>query len=202
MRNLALIVFAFLLLVVQSALAAHISPHPWIPNLMLPIVIYLGVQQSVHLLRGAVLAFLFGFFTDEFAGSAIGLFTFLNVALFMVARGAGIRLFLRGTLFQVGLVFITSLIVSGTVLALRAIFSRAEPFALEMPLTGWSATVYESFGGDPESSRLGNIVGTTTTVLGSSIATALLAPPIFSIVRSIDEIRTRRREAADMTGTV
>ncbi len=202
MRNFALLGFSFVLLVVQSALAARVSFHPFTPNLLLPIVIYLGVQQDVQLVRGAAIAFLLGFALDEFCGSPIGLFTFVMVATFMAARGAGIRLFLRGTLFQAGLVFLAAMLAGGTVLALRAIFSRAEPFPLEMPPGGGAGDVVESFRSDGEPvSLIGNVVGVAVTLVGSSAATALFARPIFAAVRRLDSMRARRRDAEAVPGT-
>jgi rod shape-determining protein MreD len=187
------VLFSFLLLVVQAAIGVRLSLHPLTPNLLLPIVIFLGVQQDVNLVRGALLSFVLGYWLDEFCGSPIGLSTFVMVATFMVARGAGIRLFLRGALFQVALVFVAALLAGGTILALRAIFSPPEAFALEMPASGLAGRIIDWLSGG-ESPLIGNVVGTAVMLVGSSLTTALIAPAIFAAVRRIESLRVRRRE--------
>ena len=97
MRNLAFILLAFALLVFESALASLIPFESVAPNLLLPIVIYLGVTHDVHLVRGAALSFILGYLLDSFCGSPMGLSTFVMVATYLLARGAGLRLFARGT---------------------------------------------------------------------------------------------------------
>ena len=86
LRSLVLFLFGFAMLLVQSAVAEIVSLHPITPNLLLPIVIFLGVQQDIWLVRGAFLAFFFGFLLDQLCGSALGLSTFVMVAAFLVAR--------------------------------------------------------------------------------------------------------------------
>lgn len=197
LRNIAFVAFGFVLLVVQSAIAAHVSIHPLTPNLLLPIVIFLGVTHEVHVLRGALISFLLGYLLDMFCGSPMGLSTFVMVATFMAARGAGIRLFLRGALFQVSLVFVAAIVAGGTVLALRAIFSPPEAFPLVMPASGLAGDIVALFssGTDEGAPRIGSVVGTTVLLLASALTTALSAPPIFAAVRRIDALRVRRREA-------
>lgn len=199
MRNAGFLAFGFVLLVFQAALAAHVTLHPFTPNLLLPIVIFLGVQPEVGILRGALISFVLGYLLDEFCGSPMGLQTFVLVASFMVARGAGIRLFLRGSLFQIGLVFVASILAGGTILALRAIFSPPDPFPLEMPASGLAGDLVSLFTGTAEDDapRVGNVVGMTLTLVGSAGMTALFAPVIFSAMRRIDALRARRRDATE-----
>ena len=47
LRSLVLFLFGFAMLLVQSAVAEIVSLHPITPNLLLPIVIFLGVQQDI-----------------------------------------------------------------------------------------------------------------------------------------------------------
>lgn len=197
LRNGVLIAFGFVLLVLQSAIAARFPIHPLTPNLLLPIVIFLGVQQDVHLLRGAAISFVLGYLLDMFCGSPMGLSTFVLVATFMAARGAGIRLFLRGALFQVALVFVAAMLAGGTALALRAIFSPPEAFPLEMPATGVAGQLVGlvTSTGEENAPPVGSVVSTTITLLASAFATAIAAPPMFAVVRRIDALRARRREA-------
>lgn len=197
MQNVAYLAFGFLALVAQSSLAAHVTLHPLTPNLLLPMVIFLGVQPEVGVLRGTMISFVLGYLLDEFCGSPLGLSTLVLVATFMVARGAGIRLFLRGALFQIGLVFAASILAGGTVLALRAIFSPPDPFPLEMPATGLAGDLVALFAPAGEEPPVGNVVGTAVTLLGSAITTALFAPAIFAVMRRIESLRARRRDAAE-----
>ena len=85
-----------MLLVLEAALGTLIPMHAFAPNLMLPIVIYLGVSPEVQIVRGALISFLLGYLLDSFCGNPMGLQTFVLAASFMVARGAGLRLFPQG----------------------------------------------------------------------------------------------------------
>ncbi|MDH5491797.1 MAG: hypothetical protein OEY14_07580, partial [Myxococcales bacterium] len=56
LNTLAVLAFGFLLLILQSALTNVVHAPAFAPNLMLPIVIFLGVSPDVQLLRGALLS--------------------------------------------------------------------------------------------------------------------------------------------------
>ena len=160
------------LLLLQSMLGSVVPLHPFAPNLLLPIVLFLGVAPDVHLLRGAVLAFVLGYLLDLFSGNRMSLHTFICVATFMLARGAGLRLFLRGPGFQVALTFVVALVAGGAMMALRAIFSRPAPFP--------AGTAAE-----------------TAIALGApAVATALTAPLVFAATTKIDQsVGTKREES-------
>lgn len=197
LRNLAFLTLGFVLLVVQAAVASHVPLHPFTPNLLLPIVLYLGMQHEAQMLRGAMISFLLGYLVDEFCGSPIGLQTFVLVATFMVAWGAGIRLWMRGLVFQLGLVFAVAMVAGGTILALRAIFSPPEAFPLSMPAESLAGEAVGLLVADAEAHPplVGNVLGIALTLVASSLATALSAPPVFAMARRIDALRTRRRDA-------
>jgi rod shape-determining protein MreD len=171
-RSAALVAFGFVLLVVQSTITAVFPLHPFSPNLLLPVVIFLGVSPDVHIVRGVVISFLLGYLLDIFSGNPMSLATFLLVAMFLVARGAGLRLFLRGPAFQVALTFVATLVAGGASYALRAIFERPAPFPVDAPFT------------------------TALALFGPAIATALAAPLVFAAVQRIDALSTTRREDA------
>lgn len=178
MRSLALTLFGFLLLVVQGSLSVLIPLQSMAPNLLLPIVMFLAVSGDIHIVRGAALSFVLGYFLDAFCGSSIGLHTFVMVAVFMVARGAGPRLFLlRGPLSEAGLTLAAALMAGGTVPALRAIFDQS---MREAGLAG-------SFG------------VMSTLILQSALITALLSPLIFASVRRIDSLFVARVEETKAT---
>ena len=170
MRYAALAVLGFTLLITQAAVGVLMPLDEWAPNLLLPIVIYLGVSHDVPVVRGAALSFLLGYLLDSFCGSPMGLQTFVMVASYLIARGAGLNLFMRGPPLQIVTTFVFGLIAGGSILALRAIFEPPAPF----PLDGATDTV-------------------VAVLLGASV-TALLAPPLFATIRRVDGLATRRRE--------
>lgn len=175
MRNAAYVLLGFSLLVLQAAIGALFPLGAFAPNLILPVVLYLGVTPDVHVVRGAALSFVLGYLLDSFCGSPMGLSTFVMVATFLGTRGAGLNLFMRGPLFQIILTFAFGVVTGGAVLALRAIFEPPAPF----PIGGVTETV-------------------VSLVLGSAV-TALLSPVLFFGVRRIDALVTRRREEAAAT---
>jgi rod shape-determining protein MreD len=170
LRSTALVAFGFGLLVVQSALGTVLPIHPFAPNLLLPMVIFLGVSPDVHVVRGVIISFLLGYLLDLLSGNPMSLATFVLVATFLVARGAGLRLFLRGPAFQVVLTFVATFVAGGVALTLRAVFEPPPPF-----------TVPATFRVLPE-------------LLGLSVATAVFAPLVFAAVSRIDAMSTTRRD--------
>lgn len=168
--SLLILAIGFALLVLQSSLALFIGSYAYAPNLILPMVIFLGVSPDVRLGRGAVLAFSLGYLLDLFTGNRLGIGTFLMVGTYIVARAAGLRLFLRGPLFQALLTFLVSLLVGGASLALRAVFEHAPPF--------------ETTGA----------VGAGLELLAPALTTALSAPLVFEPIRRAEAIGGRRRE--------
>ena len=170
MRNVALVLLAIALLVLQTAVGTVVYMHAVAPNLLLPMVILLGVAPDVHVVRGAALSFVIGYLLDSFCGSPMGLQTFVMVLTFMVARGAGLRLFLRGPVFQIVLTFLASLLAGGTINALQAIFEPRVPFPA-------GTIAHNAFG-----------------LVLPAASTALVAPLVFAIVRRIEGLPVRRRE--------
>ena len=175
MRTAGLIALGLALLVIQAAGATLLPMHAYAPNLMLPIVIFLGVSAGVHIVRGASICFVLGYLLDAFCGSPMGLQTFVLVASFFAARGAGLRLFPRGPALQIFLTFMMALVTGGTILALRAIFEAPEPF------------------------RTADVGQNTLMLLKSALVTALLSPLVFAAVRRIEDwgaLRPEERAAA------
>ncbi|MCS6797351.1 MAG: hypothetical protein NZ898_02280 [Myxococcota bacterium] len=168
MSNVLLVAFGAALLVVESALAARVPLHPWMPNPLLPIAIALGVSAEVGMARGSALCFVLGYLLDVFCGLPMGLMTFVVLATFLVARGAGLRLLVRGPISGMALTFVVCLLASSAVLALRAIFERPAPFPLD----------------DARPALL--------SVLAPAISTALLAPALFALVRRIEAVGVTR----------
>jgi rod shape-determining protein MreD len=174
---LALIVFGFLLLVLQAALATLIPMHSVAPNLVLPIAILLGVLPEVPTVRGAVVCFVLGYLLDSFCGNPMGLQTFVVTASFIVARGAGMRLFPQGLAFQILFTFLMAIAFGATVLALRAIFEQPSlrPFGEGM-------------------------AASAEAVLKPAAATALLGPLVFAGTRRILALGAQKREERTVSG--
>jgi rod shape-determining protein MreD len=172
MRNAAFVLLGFMLLVLQAAVGALVPLSAWAPNLVLPLVLYLGVSHDVHIVRGAALAFILGYLLDSFCGSPMGLSTFVMVATFMVARGTGLNLFMRGPLFQIALTFVFGVLTGGAVLALRGIFEPPAPFPI------------------------GSVSDTVLALVQGAGVTAIVSPLIFLGVRRFDVLMSRRREEA------
>lgn len=174
MRNLVFLLLGFLLLVLQSTLATLLNLEAVTPHLLLPLVIHLGVSPDVDLVRGVSLAFLLGYLLDSFCGSPMGLQTFVAVATFILARGAGTRLFLRGVVFQTVMTFSITFAANLMIFALRAIFEKPAPFP-------W-----------------GNLLTTLRWSLLPAAITALVAPLVFWLVRRLDSWASRQREASNL----
>jgi rod shape-determining protein MreD len=166
-RDLLLLLTGFSLLVVQAAVGSVVDLGVLMPNPLVPMVMYLGMAPDVSLGRGAVLSFLLGLLMDSFCGNAMGLLTFVLVATFLVARGAGFRLLMRGRVSQVMITAAVALVGYASVVALRGIF-RAPP-----PL------------------EASNVRHVTLSIVASALSTGALAPFLFQVVRRIDALRRR-----------
>ncbi len=171
MSFVLLVGFGFLLLVLETAVATLVPMFSFAPNLLLPIVIYLGVSADVQIVRGALVSFALGYLLDSFCGNPMGLQTFVLTASFMVARGAGVRLFPQGPVFQILLTFLMAAAFGATVLALRAIFEQPSIPALS------------AGAGD-----------TLQILLKSSASTALVSPLVFAGTRKVRTLGAGKRE--------
>ena len=140
MRNTAFFIAGVILLVVQSNLfrltgvllrtvgwivrADHDLNVPGlVPSLVLPLILFMGVHEY-SLVRGACVAFALGYLTDLVGVAPIGLYTSTYVALYILARAAGVRLAAQTMLMQVGLALAFTLVHSVMILVLLAIFGR------------------------------------------------------------------------------
>jgi rod shape-determining protein MreD len=162
MRNAAFLAFALALTLLQANLHRLVGPlglHGWTPSAVLPLVIFLGVHEP-SMARGALLAFIIGHALDLFGSAPIGLFTFVYVALWWLARVAGVRLTAQTVPTQIALAFGFSLVQSLVVLVLLVVFRSADP---QRP------------------------VELATIVLPHSTATALLAPLVFRIAERLHQ---------------
>lgn len=140
MRNTAFFVAGVLLLLLQSNLfrvfglvlrlvgwvvrAQHDIVVPGLtPSLVLPLIVFMGVHEY-SLPRGAGVAFALGYLTDLVGIAPVGLYTSTYVALYVLARAAGVRLAAQTTWMQAVLALVFTLAHSVMVLVLLAIFGR------------------------------------------------------------------------------
>lgn len=174
MRDVVLLGFAFFLITLEAAVGTVLDLGVLMPNMLLPVVIYLGMAPDISLMRSAILSFLIGLMVDSACGNAMGLMTFMHVATCLVARGASFRLLMRGRISQVLITALTAFISAGTLVALRAIFRP--PFSFNAV----------------SSHQL------VVSLLAPALATGAVAPFIFLLVRRIDSLR-RREETATVS---
>ena len=136
------------------------------PALVLPMVLYMSVGEF-SLARGVSIAFVLGYLTDVFSGGSLGLWTFTLVGSFLLARVAGLKLFLHGVVFQVVLTFLASCVGGVTMMGLLLLFDR----------------------------RLLALLPALGVVVSQAIATAACAPLVFRFVRAIPGTTLRPGEA-------
>jgi rod shape-determining protein MreD len=140
MRNTAFFIAGVVLVLIQSnlfrliGLLLHfigwvvrakqdLSVAGLVPSLVLPLILFMGVHEY-SLVRGACVAFALGYLTDLVGWAPIGLYTFTHVAIYVLARAAGVRLAAQTMLMQVGLAFAFTLVHSVMILVLVAIFGK------------------------------------------------------------------------------
>lgn len=95
----------------------------FVPELVLPLIVFMGVHEYA-LARGAGVAFVLGYATDVTGIAPVGLYTFTFVALYVLARAAGVRLAAQTKLMQLLLGLAFSLLHSVMIFVLLAIFGR------------------------------------------------------------------------------
>ena len=111
-----------------AGLLHAVSLHPgpleipgFCPSLVLPLILFMGVHEY-HLSLGAAVVFALGYMTDILGIAPVGLHAFTFVAIFVLARSAGVRLAAQ-TRWMQGLLSATfALVHSVMVLVLLAIF--------------------------------------------------------------------------------
>jgi cell shape-determining protein MreD len=171
MRNAAFLAAILVLLLIQDNLSRVIAPlglHGWTPSLLLPLVVFLGVHEP-SAARGSLLAFVIGHGLDLLGAAPLWLFTFTYVALWWLARVAGVRLAAQTIPTRMLLAFGFSLIEALIVLVILVIF-----------------------GSDPQ-----RPVELAAIVMPHAAATALLAPVIFRLALGIHQGTSAAPRAAE-----
>jgi rod shape-determining protein MreD len=145
--------------------------HGATPNLVLPFVLYLGIHEP-SMARGALLSFCLGWAVDIFGGGPAFLFRFTLVAVWWLSRAASVRVSAQSVMTRIPLAFGASLVESGIVLALLAIFGADNRRPMEL----------------------------SSIILPRAIATALLAPLGFSLAHRLN-IDSRAPAATESSGS-
>jgi len=166
MRSLAYLGIAVLLLLLQSnlfRLTAPLSalfgvawPHGLTPSLVLPLIVFLGVHE-LSTARGALLAFAIGYAEDILGGAPIGLFTFVSVTIWWLARVTGVRLTAQTALPRMSLALAFALVEGTLVLILLAVFGDDNRRPVEI----------------------------ASVVVPRAIATAVCSPPVFRLAQRL-----------------
>jgi rod shape-determining protein MreD len=134
MRVAALLLLGVLLLLVQCnlyLLMGGLGLHGATPNLLLPVIIFVGVHEP-SMARGASIAFALGHALDLFACAPMWLFTFIFVAIWWLARIAGVRLTAQTALTRMSLAFAFTLVEAAITLILLAVFGADTQRPLEL----------------------------------------------------------------------
>ena len=126
MRNASFLAVGLGLLLLQSnlfRLLGWLHVPGLVPSLVLPLILFMGVHEY-SLARGGAVAFALGYVTDLIGIAPIGLYTFTYVALFLLARAAGVRLAAQTVMMQIVLALAFTLVHCVMVLVLVAIFGK------------------------------------------------------------------------------
>jgi cell shape-determining protein MreD len=157
--SIIIVLVAFALLLIQSVFSRVLAPYPFSPYLGLPLVFALGTAPGVRVLRGAATAFAIGYLCDFFTGNPLGLHTFVFVVGYLTAWLLGYLLTFRGIAFEMVLTFTLTVLLGGLLEAIRGFTPGG---------MAWSG------------------VTLTLALFASALATALVAPVLFAVVRWID----------------
>jgi rod shape-determining protein MreD len=163
-QSLTIIFVAFLMLVIQSTFAHFVPLDILVPSLSFPIVLYMSLHDYATP-QGVLVSFVIGYLMDTFAGSPMGLHTFVTVAIFLFSKMATLKLFLQGWIFEILLTFFLAILSSLLILTIRAVFD-------------------EDF-----SSLLIHL----KIVTFRACATAIVAPLIFRLMNKVEKIAPRRK---------
>ena len=167
MRSILLLSFALLVMVFESSVLAPTALKPLLTYPFIPMVLYLGMAPDVSMIRGASNSFALGVMMDSFSGHSLGAWTLVCMLLFVVARGAGWRVFMRGRSWQVVLSITAAAAAGVSMIAIRGVFRPAPPF---VPF---------------------DLLSSLRAVCIPALATGAISPFILRLVRRIELFRRR-----------
>ncbi len=130
--------------------------HGATPNLVLPLVVYLGVHEH-SIARGSLLSYALGWAVDILGGGPAYLFRLTMVAVWWMSRAASTRVSTQSAMMRIPLAFSAAIAESAIVLTLLAIFGADNRRPMEL----------------------------LDTVLPHAVSTALFAPFLFSLAHRL-----------------
>lgn len=126
MRSLlALGLAAVVAMLLQTTVIPRVDPLPVLPDLMLVLAVYLGVQHPG--VGGAVGAFLLGYFVDAFSGTVLGVNAFALSVVYAGAHLVSRRLWMEGGIPLMVVVFLGAAASEVASVAVTALVAAREP---------------------------------------------------------------------------
>lgn len=162
MRTLAFVGVGLLLAAVQAVLLRRLGGGSVPLQLLAPCLAWLALEAEN--VEGIVAAAGIGWVLDAFAGTPTGLFVFLGVFTFLVGRGAGMAVDLRG----------------------RAGFAVLAAAACLLLSVG--AVLLQRWAGAGEAAPGGALVG---RMIGEAVLTGLLSPLVLLVLTRVDGLLGR-----------
>jgi len=144
-RVLALLACALLFLVSQTTLLPAIVPYYFKPELLLILVVYLCLTES--LIRGALLAWSIGLLLDSCGGTQFGLHAIIYLSIFIVGRSSVQALNTESPLLLLFMVFCASLQQSAMLIlfGVFANFKQLTPLLIQRSTLQGSINVLAAF---------------------------------------------------------
>ncbi|MEA3487518.1 MAG: hypothetical protein U9R20_07660 [Thermodesulfobacteriota bacterium] len=105
---LLLPVFSLLLLAIQVTVFDILFFGKTGLEISLILVVYAGFYLSI--IRGIALAFVLGFLLDCITGVVPGFFVLSYVLIFLISKGASLKIYARGMVFTMGFIFVCVLL--------------------------------------------------------------------------------------------
>jgi len=123
-RSVAIGLAGVLAMLLQTAVFPVLIPAGVAPNLLLVLVVYLGVHQLGA--RGAIGAFVLGYFLDTFSGTLLGLHAFAFTAVYLGVHHVARVLWTESGLPAVLVVFVAGCAYAFLVLAVTSLAAAAD----------------------------------------------------------------------------
>lgn len=144
-RLLGLILCALTFLVCQTTLLPSFLPHYFKPELLLILVVYLCLTETIG--RGALLAWGTGFLLDSCGGTYFGLHATIYLAIFMVGHYTMHALNTENPLLLLFMVFSASLLQSGLIIliGILADLQRMVPLLVQRSIFQGGINVLAAF---------------------------------------------------------
>ena len=155
------------LLVSQSMFSPILAAHPWMPNVLVPMIVLLSLTPSIAMAQGATASFCLGYLADSLSGNSMSAHTFVLVLMFVLARAVGSRLSFRGLPVQLAFTFVLTACTGALLWMVRLVFGT----------TSFSVDSFPLY-----------------LLLANAVTTALFAPLVFAIVRPILSTTGKQRE--------